>query len=150
MSVENQRHSSHQNVAINAAEICYNFYRKAKGKTISKMHAQQLLFAAQAGDASVITALTEMGVQTTELEDPEVWSKNTDRLAALMDQASPIFSKAYIDTAAIEANPDGSKAKTQKKNFKKGEEFGQDEATDAADQERSDAIRKGLADSGIS
>ena len=94
--------------SMKAAETFYNLYRKDKGKALSEMHAQQLLFAAQAGDESVIAALKELGVQTEDLANPKVWETAVKRLASMMSVATSEFQKAGTYRDPSIATPDNA------------------------------------------
>jgi hypothetical protein len=94
---------------MKATETLYNMYRKNQGADLSSQHAQQLLFAAQAEDQDVIAALTELGVQTTNLADPVVWQDATKKLSPLMSKATSEFKKmgGYAALSSAEESDDG-------------------------------------------
>lgn len=86
---------------MKVAETVYNLARRYFGKEASQQHAQQLLFAAQAGDPAVILALQQMGIPAHNLEDEKVWDAATDRLGSLM----PKESVEYRDGGAARSGP---------------------------------------------
>lgn len=86
---------------MKVAETVYNLARRYFGKEASQRRAMQLLFAAHNGDASVVAALTQMGIPATSLDDPTVWQTAVGRLGALMPQAEV----EYEDDGAARSGP---------------------------------------------